>query len=181
MTYYQILQVSSKATTEEIRQSYRKLAKRYHPDINQQDPNAEEKFKQLASAYEVLSDPQKRAAYDFLLFQQNNPRPQPNPQARPYQTYSAPRQTVYEQEAPSDNYPLWRILLWCLLIFLQWRACNNNNRDYQFDRIHFITDSTGVRVVQGDSFDMFMRDSILRKYIEADTLELDLNKSDAVH
>ena len=62
--YYAILSVERSASAEEIRKSYRKLAVQYHPDKNPGDKTAEDKFKELGEAYEVLSDPQKRAAYD---------------------------------------------------------------------------------------------------------------------
>ncbi|GAB4380667.1 MAG: J domain-containing protein [Elainellaceae cyanobacterium] len=62
--YYAILGVSRDATIEEIKQSYRKLARKYHPDMNPGDREAEEKFKDLGEAYEVLSDTGKRAQYD---------------------------------------------------------------------------------------------------------------------
>ena len=62
--YYEILGVSRDADAEEIRKSYRKLAVKLHPDKNAGDKQAEEKFKELSEAYEALSDPQKRAAYD---------------------------------------------------------------------------------------------------------------------
>ncbi|WAL58399.1 J domain-containing protein [Thermocoleostomius sinensis] len=62
--YYTILGVTRDATIEEIKQSYRRLARKYHPDLNPGDREAEEKFKDLGEAYEVLADAEKRAQYD---------------------------------------------------------------------------------------------------------------------
>jgi molecular chaperone DnaJ len=62
--YYEVLGVSRDASAEEIKKAYRKLARQYHPDANREDPDAEEKFKEVAEAYDVLSDSQKRARYD---------------------------------------------------------------------------------------------------------------------
>src|SRR6202050_3303393 len=62
--YYHVLGVERSATPEEIKKSYRKLAVKYHPDKNPGDKSAEEKFKELGEAYEVLSNPDKRSAYD---------------------------------------------------------------------------------------------------------------------
>lgn len=62
--YYEILSVSRTASADEIKQAYRKLALRYHPDRNPGDKDAEAKFKEAAEAYEVLRDPEKRARYD---------------------------------------------------------------------------------------------------------------------
>ena len=62
--HYEVLGVSTAATAEEIKQAYRRLARDSHPDRNPGDPSAEERFKAAAAAYEVLSDPQRRANYD---------------------------------------------------------------------------------------------------------------------
>src|SRR5436305_14399658 len=62
--YYEVLSVSRTATEDEIKRSYRKLAVKFHPDKNPDDSHAEEKFKELGEAYDVLMDADKRAAYD---------------------------------------------------------------------------------------------------------------------
>jgi len=66
--YYELLGVSRKASVKDIRAAYRKLARKYHPDLNPGDKSAEEKFKQIQEAYEVLSDPKKRQMYDQFGF-----------------------------------------------------------------------------------------------------------------
>ena len=66
--YYEVLGVSKSATPEELKKAYRKLALQYHPDRNPGDKEAEEKFKEAAEAYEVLSNPEKRQRYDQFGF-----------------------------------------------------------------------------------------------------------------
>ena len=62
--YYEVLEVTKESTVEEIKKAYRKKAIQYHPDKNPGDKEAEEKFKEAAEAYDVLSNPDKRARYD---------------------------------------------------------------------------------------------------------------------
>jgi curved DNA-binding protein len=64
--YYQALGVSKDASEKEIKRAFRKLARQYHPDVNPGDPEAEERFKEINEAHEVLSDPEKRKKYDQL-------------------------------------------------------------------------------------------------------------------
>jgi len=64
--YYETLRVSRDADQKEIRRAFRRLARQYHPDVNPGDPEAEERFKEINEAYEVLSDPEKRAKYHQL-------------------------------------------------------------------------------------------------------------------
>jgi len=62
--YYEVLGVERDASATEVKRAFRKLARELHPDVNDHDPEAEEKFKQAAEAYEVLSDPERRREYD---------------------------------------------------------------------------------------------------------------------
>jgi molecular chaperone DnaJ len=70
--YYEALGVDRKASADEIRKAYRKLARKYHPDLNPGDKNAEEKFKQIQEAYDILSDTKKKQMYDQYGFYSEN-------------------------------------------------------------------------------------------------------------
>ncbi len=70
--YYELLGVTRKASAKDIRASFRKLARKYHPDLNPGDKSAEEKFKQVQEAYDVLSDSKKRQMYDQYGFYSDN-------------------------------------------------------------------------------------------------------------
>src|ERR1043166_1790588 len=73
--YYELLGVPRKASAKDIRAAFRKLARKYHPDLNPGDKGAEEKFKQLQEAYDVLSDSKKRQMYDQHGFYSDNFQP----------------------------------------------------------------------------------------------------------
>ena len=79
--YYELLGVPRKASVKDIRAAYRKLARKYHPDLNPGDKSAEEKFKQIQEAYEVLSDTKKRQMYDQFGFNVPGPGGGPPPGA----------------------------------------------------------------------------------------------------
>src|SRR5271167_1959660 len=70
--YYGVLGVKKTASADEIRKAFRKLARKYHPDVNPGDKSAEEKFKTLSEANDVLSDPKKRKIYDQVGFYSDN-------------------------------------------------------------------------------------------------------------
>src|SRR4249919_3316251 len=73
--YYELLGVPRKASNKDIRTAFRKLARKYHPDLNPGDKSSEEKFKQLQEAYDVLSDSKKRQMYDQYGFYSENAPP----------------------------------------------------------------------------------------------------------
>ena len=64
MTHYEVLGIQRKARLADVKRAYKRLARRHHPDLNPGDRRAEDHFRQISEAYAVLSDPQKRKAYD---------------------------------------------------------------------------------------------------------------------
>jgi DnaJ-class molecular chaperone len=75
LTFYDVLGISETSTADDIKKAYRKLAMQWHPDRNQGNPEAEEKFKEISAAYETLSDDSKRQAYDAQLKTPGGPSP----------------------------------------------------------------------------------------------------------
>src|SRR3954449_3505568 len=73
--YYETLGVKKSASSEDIRKAFRKLARKYHPDVNPGDKSSEEKFKAISEANDVLSDPKKRKIYDQLGYSSHNIEP----------------------------------------------------------------------------------------------------------
>ena len=73
--YYSILGVNRDVDEKTLKKAYRKLSKKYHPDINKDNPKAEEKFKDIAEAYDVLSNPQKKQNYDTFGSAEGNSNP----------------------------------------------------------------------------------------------------------
>src|SRR5437899_521874 len=70
--YYELLGVKKSASAQDIRKAFRKLARKYHPDVNPGDKAAEEKFKAISEANDILSDPKKRRIYDQIGFYSEN-------------------------------------------------------------------------------------------------------------
>jgi len=102
--YYQVLGVGRKADEKEIKASYRKLARKYHPDVNPNDKAAEAKFKEVSEAYEVLSDPEKRKLYDQFGSNWDQVRAGAAAQGVDYETFfgnmggsSSPFEQIFEQ------------------------------------------------------------------------------------
>jgi len=101
--YYAILGVKKKATPEEIRKAFRKLARKYHPDVNPGDKKAEEKFKEISEANDILSDDKKRKIYDQFGFYSDQIDPAAaEAAARGGYGYSGPRPAGQTQEVPFD-------------------------------------------------------------------------------
>src|SRR5687767_4961360 len=95
--YYKILGVSRTASDDDIRKAFRKLAREYHPDVAKNKTIAEEKFKEINEAYEVLSDPTKRKKYDDLGEDWNRPGGGPQSHgAGSYRTWRAPEGEDFE-------------------------------------------------------------------------------------
>ncbi|ACK70041.1 chaperone DnaJ domain protein [Gloeothece citriformis PCC 7424] len=99
--YYEVLGVPRNATPEEIKKAFRKLARTYHPDVNPDDKIAEEKFKDINEAYDVLSDEQKRTEYNRILIGTSNKR-------RPTKLKNQPSRNGNSDPNYRSEFDLWK-------------------------------------------------------------------------
>ncbi len=99
--YYQLLGIKRDANADEIKKAYRRLARKYHPDVSKED-NAEEKFKEVKEAYEVLKDPAKRQAYDELGQQSSHAGFEPPPNWQYQQQDPQPQSDDFEHVNQAD-------------------------------------------------------------------------------
>lgn len=102
--FYKLFGISQKATIDEIKSAYRKLAKIYHPDTNKGNKSAEDKFKELKEAYEILSDPKKRKQYNIAngFFDQEAPNRSTQAKAQAHQAYQKEKETVEKNRDPKS-------------------------------------------------------------------------------
>lgn len=114
MNYYEILGVQKTATADEIKKAYRTLAFKYHPDRNQGNAEAEEKFKQISAAYDVLGDETKRRNYDLGYSTDSSYTNSSSSQQRQYQ---------YTYQNPFGDETFWE--------WFQGAQQNQHQRDYQ--------------------------------------------------
>lgn len=104
--YYDILGVNKNATADEIKKAYRNLAFKYHPDRNQGNAEAEEKFKKISAAYDVLGDETKRRNYDLGAYSANQSSSYQNYQENPYSYYYSRSQAQNSEDRDED--PFWQ-------------------------------------------------------------------------
>ena len=165
MNFYQVLEVTQSASAEEIKKSYRRLAKKYHPDVNPNNKEAEEKFKLLANAYEVLSDPGKRTLYDYWLYRSEHPNPQPSAN-RPYSAPHTPRPPV-EDIGDGSNFA-FKAILWAFILIGYWIMKERREQQYINIDLPFDFDSLMKQNAVRDS--SLHLDSFELKSVVEDTL-----------
>ena len=130
--YYDILGVPKNATADEIKKAYRTLAFKYHPDRNQGNAEAEEKFKQISAAYDVLGDEAKRRQYDMGGYSQSS---YSNAGSQTQQQYQRQYQYTYQNPFGEDNFWEW-------FNGAQWRSRNQQaqNSNNNYSQYHYTQD-----------------------------------------
>lgn len=103
--YYELLGIEKDSTEEEIKLAYRKLAKKYHPDVNKTDPKAKEKFIEIKEAYETLIDPIKRGIYDQPIYNPQNPDWSDLFRTSDFRTFIEIMRRIYRNSNPSYKPP----------------------------------------------------------------------------
>ena len=129
--YYDILGVSKNATADEIKKAYRTLAFKYHPDRNPGNAEAEEKFKQISAAYDVLSDETKRRNYDLGGYSDNSSY---SSQSANSQQYQRQYQYTYQNPFGEDNFWEWFNGAQRRSYNQQAQNTDNNYRQYRYSQ-----------------------------------------------
>jgi len=102
--YYDVLQVRKDASSEEIKKSYRRLARQYHPDLNNGDNKAEEKFKEIGEAYAILIEEESRKKYDLKFFGKKEENQYENKKKHVYKEQSNAKIDIENIEASFENF-----------------------------------------------------------------------------
>jgi len=126
--YYEILQLKNFSTDKEIKKSFRQLAVKYHPDKNKGRKDFEERFKEIANAYEILNDPIKKRDFDFQLSQRDLNYKQSE---TPNQTYSQPKyqnnheNRKEETKTSASKAPIFWVVV--IILFIIYLISNSNS------------------------------------------------------
>jgi curved DNA-binding protein CbpA len=134
VNYYKVLGVDLLASNEEIKRAYRELAKKYHPDRNPGDEEAEEKFKEINEAYNVLINPDERAKHDVeLRYVIQTPRPQPQEEYYQSYTYTGTKPPRSQEELKKLTNKMIIIFLCIMMIaaivfFVEWQYLSDAKR-----------------------------------------------------
>ncbi|PZF71378.1 J domain-containing protein [Taibaiella soli] len=142
--HYQILEISRTASPEEIKSAYRRLSKKYHPDMNGGEKYFEEKFKEIQSAYEVLSDPYRKAVYDdrFNAFRQNPFNVEEETGYRPSRPAPVP-----PRKHRSVRFPLYLVFMGIIALF---RMVSQMQQTNQFSNVSFVQGDLASKANSGE-------------------------------
>lgn len=153
INHYEILNVKFDATADEIKKQYRKLAKIYHPDKNGGSKSAEERFKEIQNAYEILSDENKRALYDtqYWYFQQGGSQ-YDNSSSNPDQNYQPTNDPSHPQfiyDKSEWKFQFWAFIVLGIIYYFYTEITRPTIKP--FENVHFMVSDS-------------LRDSIIKIY-----------------